>query len=187
LLFWFQEVLNNTLTSSDKLTNWNRSFGEKLPEPSQCFAQGAQKNMSRENIILTGFMATGKTTVGKLLAERLGYEFVDTDQLIVERSGMRVEEIFQVKGEAAFRKMEADLARELGDREGVVVSTGGRLMLNPSNAEALSRRGRVFCLVATPEEIHDRVTQDKDVKRPLLETHDPLQRIVELLQQREKD
>ena len=143
--------------------------------------------MSRQNIILTGFMATGKTTVGKLLAEQLGYEFVDTDELIVQRSGMTVAQIFREKGEAAFRKMESELARELGGKEGMVVSTGGRLMLDPSNAAALSRRGRVFCLVATPEEIQDRVSKDKGVKRPLLEAPDPLQRIVGLLQQREDD
>ena len=143
--------------------------------------------MSRQNIILTGFMATGKTTVGKLLAEQLGYEFVDTDQLIVRRSGMTIEEIFREKGEAAFRKMESELARELGNKEGLVVSTGGRLMLDPSNAKALSRNGRVFCLVATPEEINARVSKDKGVKRPLLETANPLQRIVGLMQQRKED
>lgn len=143
--------------------------------------------MAKQNIILTGFMATGKTTVGKLMAEQLGYEFVDTDELIVKRCGMSIAEIFREKGEAAFRKMESELARELGDKEGLVVSTGGRLMLDPANSEALGRRGRVFCLVATPEEIHDRVSKDKHVKRPLLETHNPLQRIVELMQQRKED
>ena len=143
--------------------------------------------MSRQNIILTGFMATGKTTVGKLLAEQLGYEFVDTDALIVQRSGMTVAEIFREKGETAFRKMESELTRELGNKEGMVISTGGRLMLDPSNAAALSRRGRVFCLVATPEEICARVSKDKHMKRPLLDTPNPLQRIVGLMEQREED
>jgi 3-dehydroquinate synthase len=143
--------------------------------------------MFKPNIILTGFMATGKTTVGKLLAEQLKYQFVDTDDLIVERSGQTVAEIFREKGEAAFRKMESDLARELGEKEGIVVSTGGRLMLDPANAAALSRRGRVFCLVAAPKEILDRVSKDKHVKRPLLEAPNAMQRIVELMQQREED
>ncbi len=143
--------------------------------------------MSKPNIILTGFMATGKTTVGKLLAEQLGYEFVDTDELIVERSGQTVAEIFREKGEAAFRRMESEIAQELGEKEGFVVSTGGRLMLDPANAAALSRRGRVFCLVATPEEILQRVESDTQVRRPLLEVSNPIERIVDLMQQREED
>jgi shikimate kinase len=143
--------------------------------------------MSRPNIILTGFMATGKTTVGKMLAEQLDYEFVDTDELIVERSGRTVAEIFREKGEAAFRKMEAVVARELGEKEGLVISTGGRLILDAANATALTRRGRVFCLVATPTEILKRIESDTDVKRPLLEATDPLKRIVEIMQQRESD
>lgn len=142
--------------------------------------------MNKPNIILTGFMATGKTTVGKLLAKRLGYDFVDTDELIVERSGMSVAEIFREKGEDAFRQMEAELAQELANKEGLVVSTGGRLMLDPANAAALGKRGRVFCLFATPEEILERVSKDTHVKRPLLETPNPLQRIVDLMQQREE-
>jgi shikimate kinase/3-dehydroquinate synthase len=143
--------------------------------------------MAKPNIILTGFMATGKTTVGKLLAEQLKYEFVDTDDLIVERSGQTVAEIFREKGEAAFRRMESEIARELGEKEGFVVSTGGRLMLDPANAAALSRRGRVFCLVATPEEILQRVESDTQVRRPLLEVPNPIERIVDLMQQREDD
>ncbi len=141
--------------------------------------------MTGPNIILTGFMATGKTTVGKLLAEQLGYEFIDTDELIVERVGMSVAQIFREKGEDAFRGIESDLARELSERQGLVVSTGGRFMLDPANAEMLSRNGRVFCLKATPEEIFDRVSRDKGVKRPLLNTPDPMQRVVELLKERE--
>ena len=132
-------------------------------------------------------MATGKTTVGRRLAEQLGYAFVDTDELIAERSGQSVAEIFREKGEAAFRRMESEIAQELGEKEGFVVSTGGRLMLDPANAAALSRRGRVFCLVATPKEILDRVSKDKHTKRPLLEAPNPMQQIVELMQQREED
>lgn len=142
--------------------------------------------MSKPNIILTGFMATGKTTVGKLLAEQLGYEFIDTDQLIEARSGMTIPEIFRQKGETAFREMEAAIVQELAEKEKVIISTGGRLMLDAANAAALSKRGRVFCLVATPEEILKRVSHDTDAKRPLLETPNPMQRIVELLQQRKE-
>ena len=131
-------------------------------------------------------MATGKTTVGKLLADQLGYEFIDTDELIVERSGQSVAEIFRKKGEAVFREMEAAIAQELGQKKGLVVSTGGRFMLDPGNAAALGKSGRVFCLLAAPEEILDRVIKDKLVKRPLLDVPNPMARIVELLQQREE-
>jgi len=143
--------------------------------------------MSKANIILTGFMGTGKTTVGKLLAKQLGYVFLDTDELIQERSGQTISEIFSEKGEAAFREMEAEIARELGGREGLVVSTGGRLMLDPENAAALGRDGRVFCLRATPEEIVARVASDAGVERPLLQGGDPIERIVELMRQREEE
>jgi len=131
-------------------------------------------------------MATGKSTVGKLLAKQLDYEFIDTDKLIASREGLSVADIFKDKGEYAFRRMESDLAKELGDKEGLVVSTGGHLMLDPVNAEALSHKGLVFCLVATPEEIFDRVSKDKKAKRPLLDAADPMQRIVRLIKQREE-
>ena len=142
--------------------------------------------MPKPNIILTGFMATGKTTVGKQLAEQLGYVFVDTDDLIVERTGQTVAEIFHEKGESEFRRLESEMAQELGTKEGLVVSTGGRLMLDSDNAAALGRRGRVFCLVATPDEIFDRISKDKHVKRPLLEAPNPMHRIVELMQERKE-
>jgi len=139
-----------------------------------------------KNIILTGFMGTGKTTVGKLLSKKLHRDFVDTDHLIEERQGLTIPEIFTTLGESAFRRMETDIAKELGEREGLIISTGGRLMLDPSNVEALSKNGRVFCLVATPREILSRLESDKDNRRPLLDVPNPSEQIVELLQQRKK-
>ena len=143
------------------------------------------KNNDNKNIILTGFMATGKTSVGRTLASQIGYDFVDTDQLIESKIGMTIAEFFQEKGEAAFRKMEADLARELADKSGMVIATGGRFMLDGDNAAVLGKSGRVFCLVATPEEILKRAESDHHV-RPLLQVPNPLEHIVELLQQRKK-
>lgn len=140
--------------------------------------------MAKPNIILTGFMASGKTTVGKLLAKQMGYDFIDTDRLIETRSGQTVADIFREKGEAAFRGMEAAVARELGRRRGLVISTGGRMMLDPANVAALSKRGQVFCLAADPEVILKRVSKETQLKRPLLEGSDPKDRIVELLHQR---
>jgi len=140
--------------------------------------------MSDWNIILTGFMGTGKSSVGKLLAQRLGYQFVDTDKLIEARCGRAVHEIFREQGEAAFREMEAALAGELGAVEKQVIATGGRLMLDAANADNLSRKGRVFALWATPEEIIARVTKDTIAVRPLLAGPAPEVRIRALYEER---
>src|SRR5262245_28128798 len=125
------------------------------------------------NIVLTGFMGTGKTTVGRLLAARLGYEFVDTDQVIVARHG-EIADIFRIRGEDAFRSIEGALATELASRERLVISTGGRMMLDPDNVAALGRNGLIFCLVAAPDEIFERISNDAPaVERPLLAVADP--------------
>jgi shikimate kinase len=97
------------------------------------------------NVVLTGFMGTGKTTVGRMLAKRLGYEFVDTDGLIESRQARSVARIFEESGEASFRAMEKEVAAELSARERLVISTGGRMLLDPDNLRALSGNGRVYC------------------------------------------
>lgn len=131
-------------------------------------------------------MGTGKTTVGKMLAAKLDREFLDTDRLIESRQSRTIPEIFREDGEAAFRKMEAELAKELGERDGLIIATGGRFMLDPANVKALSHTGRVFCLVATPHEILMRIENDKAHPRPLLEVPNPCEQIVELLEVRKK-
>mgnify|MGYP001338150544 CR=1 FL=1 len=135
--------------------------------------------MTRQNIVLTGFMGTGKSTVGRLLAARLGYEFVDTDELIVARDGRAIADIFRESGEGAFRQWEALVARELGERSGCVIATGGRLMVDETNAAALLQNGRAFCLTAPPEEIIARLADDQ--RRPLLNVTDPAAQIQRLL------
>jgi shikimate kinase len=130
-------------------------------------------------------MATGKTTVGRLLADKLGYEFVDTDALVERRHGP-IAQIFATRGEEAFRQIERDIATELANRTGLVISTGGRMMLDPVNVRALSTNGQVFCLTATPEEVLERVTNDPSgIERPLLDVLDPRQRIIELMAERD--
>jgi 3-dehydroquinate synthase len=137
------------------------------------------------NLVLTGFMGTGKTTVGHELALKLGMEFVDTDAIIEDRHGP-ISRIFEERGEAEFRAIERQVAAELGQRTGLVIATGGRMILDPVNYRELSRNGRIFCLVATPDEVHYRVTNDALRRdRPLLRVDDPMQRIVELMTERE--
>lgn len=136
------------------------------------------------NVVLTGFMGTGKSTVGRILAARLGFEFVDTDVLIEDREGP-ISTIFDERGEDVFRSIERSVAAELADRTSLVVATGGRLMLDPENAATLGRDGRVFCLVASVDTIESRVLADAArFERPLLTTPDPRRRITELLAER---
>jgi len=135
------------------------------------------------NIVLTGFMGTGKTTIGRLLASRLGRRFVDTDVLIEERHGP-IPEIFDFQGEAAFRDIERQVATELSRRSDLVVSTGGRLMLDEHNQASHGGTGRVFCLTATADAIATRVIRGGRSDRPLLAGPDPRGRIDELLAER---
>jgi shikimate kinase len=133
-----------------------------------------------ENIILCGFMGTGKTTVGELLAERLGWRFVDTDSLIETRLGGRpISQIFAEEGEAFFRRWESRICEELVRSKHEVIATGGGLVLNPANRAALNRAGMVVCLEAPADEIVARLHGATD--RPLLAGADPLARIRELL------
>jgi shikimate kinase len=161
------------------------SYAEKNHDVIYRTPMSFRENTAGANIVLTGFMATGKTTIGRLLAGKLGYAFVDTDHLIEDRCGQTVAEIFQVKGETVFRSMEADVARELGRKVGLVIATGGGLVLDPANVAALKNRGRIFCLTATPEAIMDRASRYAAV-RPLLVGTNPMRRIVALMKEREK-
>jgi shikimate kinase len=137
-----------------------------------------------DNLVLTGFMGTGKTSVGRALAEKLEIEFVDTDELIESRHGP-IEQIFAEHGEGTFRKIERQVARDLGARKGLVIATGGRMLLDAANAVELTKHGVVFCLVASPEEVHRRITSEEIRReRPLLDVEDPKKRIGELMKER---
>ncbi|MGQ0849987.1 MAG: shikimate kinase [Actinomycetota bacterium] len=135
------------------------------------------------NLVLTGFMGTGKTTVGRRVAHRLAKPFVDTDE-IIEASHGPISVIFEEHGEAGFRGMERAIAARLAKRTGLVIATGGRLLLDLDNLKLLSGNARFFCLVASPEVIHRRVGMDPNY-RPLLGEVDLARRIAELLAERE--
>lgn len=120
---------------------------------------------TRPSIVLTGFMGVGKTTVGMLAAHRLGRPFVDTDDVIAQRQGRSVRRIFAEDGEAAFRALERALAAELSEYRGLVIATGGGMLVDPVNREHLARTGVLICLDASPDTIAERLENADD--RPL--------------------
>ena len=135
-------------------------------------------------IVLTGFMGTGKSTVGRILAHRIRFDFIDTDQVIEDRHGP-ISEIFEQLGEQRFREIESSFVTELAAMEGVVISTGGGLMLRKENADVLAADSEVFCLDATVDTILGRVTSGRQL-RPLIEASDnPRETILALLAERE--
>ncbi len=138
--------------------------------------------MRDTSIILAGFMGTGKTTVGQLLAQRLERPFVDLDARIEERAGKKISAIFAEDGEPRFRELEREAVREIAERRGLVVAVGGGAVIDPANAARLLRGGLLVCLTARPEVILSRVR--RETHRPLLEKGDKGRRILELLEQR---
>jgi shikimate kinase len=119
------------------------------------------------NIVITGFMGTGKSTVGRLVAEKLGRPFIDTDQELVRRVGMSIPEIFRNQGEQGFRHLERRVCRFLAAQGGYVISTGGGMLVDEANREVMMASGLVICLTAHPDTIMARL-KDDPVERPLL-------------------
>lgn len=137
-------------------------------------------------ITLTGFMGAGKSSVGRIVAQRLGREFIDLDELIAEREGTPVAEIFSRYGEGFFRDREKQAAIELGKRENLVIATGGGTVADPTNRTALSA-SFVICLDASVDEIDRRLSGTND--RPLLNVNGRegrTKRIEELLEGRQE-
>lgn len=135
------------------------------------------------NIVLIGFMGTGKTALGKILAKKLKMGFIDTDSLIEEKKGKSVAGIFSENGERYFRKLERDVVRVVSRKNNVVVSTGGGVVLSPENMKQLRRNGVIICLKSKPEVILERIKRQKGI-RPLLNKPDPLKEIKSILKER---
>ena len=134
-------------------------------------------------LFLVGMMGAGKTTVGKRLARRLGWSFVDADRELESRLGVPVQTIFELEGEPGFRRREAALIDELTQRAQVVFATGGGAVLDAGNRALLHERGRVVYLRASVGDLWHRLR--RDTVRPLLKTADPRARIEELVGQRD--
>jgi shikimate dehydrogenase len=139
----------------------------------------------KDNIVLIGYMGSGKTTVGKYLCEKLGYEFVDTDEYIVAEQGMTINEIFEKYGEEYFRNLETEAVKNLAKgRIRTVVATGGGLPVREENEKWLRELGRVYYLKASADIIYDRVCSD--TTRPLLKTDNLHDKITSMLKAREE-
>ncbi len=132
-----------------------------------------------KNIVLAGFMGTGKTEVGRVLAQRLGYVLVDVDDEIEKEQKMKISDIFGRSGEPAFRDIESAMIKKLAQLGKAVISTGGGAVLRQENIDSLRSKGVLVCLTASAETIFDRTKRSND--RPLLKVDDPLGKIKELL------
>lgn len=134
------------------------------------------------NIVLIGFMGSGKSSVGRLLARLLAGRFVDTDQLVVKQAGCEITEIFQKHGEEHFRQLETDALTSLRGQTGLVIATGGGIVLRPENVALLHELGFTVWLTASEDVIFNRVSRNK--RRPLLHTEDPRKTVTELFARR---
>ncbi len=139
---------------------------------------GAADRAPRRNLVLIGFMGTGKSSVGRQVAESLGFRFVDTDQLVIRMAGKPIPRIFSEDGEARFRELESEALRQCAGADGQVIATGGGIVTQPGNHELLRQAGHVVWLRARPEVVLNRVSRNRD--RPLLQTEDPLATIRDL-------
>lgn len=138
---------------------------------------------AKENIYLVGLMGAGKTTVGRQLAKRLGRRFADSDHEIESRTGVRIPLIFEIEGEAGFRRREAEVLEALTQEHDLVLATGGGAVLNPRNRANLAQSGTVVYLCAQPRQLWERTRHGRS--RPLLQVADPLARLQELYAQRD--
>ena len=138
--------------------------------------------MSRRCVVLIGMMGAGKSEVGELLADQLGYEFVDVDKNIERVAGKRIHAIFAEKGEEAFRELEREAVSQLAASQNLVIAVGGGAPVDPENRRVLSKLGHVVYLAASARELYQRIKNDRG--RPLLEVDDPRAEVARLLGER---
>ena len=174
----------------DAFELWNSDEDNKLKvtveQANEIYKKLVMEVSGARNIILEGFMGSGKTTVSEILSDKLDLELLDTDEAIVEAEGRSINEIFAEDGEETFRCMETDLlemivSEHLGE---MVISLGGGLPLREENRDLLKKAGKVVFLRTTPETVYERL--EGDSTRPLLQGDDPKSRIKELLEDRKE-
>ena len=139
-------------------------------------------NMSQRCVVLTGMMGAGKTEVGEMLADQLGYEFVDTDQLIEKKENKKITDIFKEKGEEGLRDIESQVIQDLEGSKSKVISVGGGAVIRKENRILLQGLGHVVYLKASARELYYRLKND--TTRPLLQVDDPLKEFERLLEER---
>ena len=137
----------------------------------------------RHNIVLIGFMGSGKSSIGRLIAGRLGFQYVDTDALLVQRTGREIPEIFRREGEEHFRDLETAVLESLTPLQRCVIATGGGVVLRERNRELLRELGFVVLLTASEDVIFERVS--RNARRPLLQTPNPRATVAALLAARQ--
>jgi shikimate kinase len=135
------------------------------------------------SVYLVGLMGAGKTSVGRMLAKRLGKHFIDSDHEIENRTGVRIPTIFEIEGEVGFRRREASVIRELVGKDNIVLATGGGAVLDAETRRLLHATGTVIYLRADPSELWLRTRHDRN--RPLLQAADPLARLIALRDERD--
>lgn len=142
--------------------------------------------MQKDSIALIGFMATGKSVVGKALVKQLGrdFEFIETDEVVIKLAGKSIPQIFLEDGEAVFRHYEIETCRKISKQSKFVVSCGGGIVLNKVNIDNLRKRCYIILLNASIQEIYKRVTKDGIKTRPLINNISPMEDIEELLEDR---
>lgn len=139
--------------------------------------------MPVKNVFLVGPMGVGKSTIGRLLAAELALSFCDSDRAIEERTGADIPWIFDMEGEAGFRERESTVLRELASESGLVIATGGGIIMRPENCQVMKESGYICYLTASIDQLVERTARDK--KRPLLQVDNPRQKIIELLSLRD--
>ena len=135
-----------------------------------------------KNVYLIGMMGSGKTTTGRVLAKLLSIPLVDLDELIVQKAGHSINDIFKTEGESYFRNLETEILKQVSNSSDQVVATGGGIVIDPENRNRLKTTGLVIYLKTNTNVLWERVKSKKD--RPLLATSDPKQTFLELFQSR---
>ena len=139
--------------------------------------------MNQKNIAIIGFMGAGKSSISKLLAKLLNRKIACLDDLIEEKEGRKISDIFKDSGEAYFRKMESQIIEEVSQKKNLIIDCGGGAVINPKNIEHLKKNSVLIYLSASPEVIYERIKQERH--RPLLQIQNPQEKINELLSARE--